>query len=416
MTGVVLVGAGFVSVGAGSAVAMAAAARALDPAHFATFVTWWTFANLLGLLFAVVEGYLPRLLLTTRSEGNDETPVLATYTYGVIGGTSTLAVVVLASASWLVPTLLGGSVTLLALAVAYVGTLAMQSLQRAVSASRESFSGFTVQLGLDGLLRGAGAVLLAAGGATSAATFAALLCGAAAAGVVAATATSGRWLVLRRPLAATPLRPLAILSLASMSPLLTNNAGVPWLSGVGDVRPEAVGSVAGALTLSRLPTLLVGAAYAPLLAPLARAVVARRRADFEALHQRARCGVVLGALVFVAAFTFLGPWLLPVFLGSSYQLAAWKLAAMAGGSGFMFICVVEQAAVIALSAFSWVAAGWGLALISFVLVLSGPGDPVSRVAVAVLLSPVIAAVVMSRGRAVTARKTFATEPGPTGEG
>lgn len=113
------------------------------------------------------------------------------------------------------------------------------------------------------------------------------------------------------------------------------------------------------------------------------------------------------ALTFTLAFAIAGPRLLQLFLGPSFGLPHLQMAAMAAGSGLMFVSVVEQAALVALSAFRRVALGWFVGLLGFVGCLFLPIDPVLGVALAVLVAPLAAVLVMGDSRRRLERDVFA---------
>lgn len=405
-TNALLVASGLTAVGAGSAVALAVGARALETADFAVFATWWTMANLVGLAFVAIEVYLPRPLLTLRAAGSDERPLIRTFTRTTVFGATAIGTLLVALSGWIVPTLLDGRVGLLPLMLAYLLGAGLQSVQRAVAIGRGHFRLVAIQLGSDGAVRAAGSLALAASGDASATGFAVVLCTAVAVGVLAGAAADRHWWGWSGPRAPLPLRPVAMLSAASVGPLLVNNASVPWLTALQDVPPVTVGAVAGALTLSRIPTLLVGAAYGPVVAPLAVAADAGLLSDFRNVHRRAV--ITAGALagLFVAAFALAGPSLLQLYLGPGFRLSRLELGAMAAGSGLMFVSVVEQAALVALAAWDRSALAWTAAVAAFISALAVPGDPVERVALAVFAAPLVAVILMARSRRRAVRLHF----------
>lgn len=402
-----LVGVGLGVVGVASFASLALAARSLDEGEFAHFATWLTTANLMGLAFAVVESYLPRLMVAAQGRsGAPDRDIVATFARGIAVSVAAIGCVVLGGARLVADHLFNGNPVLVALLVAYLVPMAAQSHQRAVAIGRDRFVVFPAQMGVDGLGRMLGASLATAMGARSATTFAALMCLGAALGVVSGWVAHPTWFAWRRPLSRTPLTPLFLLLAGSVSPLVINNAGVIWISARG-APAVVVGAVAGALTLSRLPTLMVGSAYGPILTPLARAVEARRLPDFRRAHRRALGLALLLAVGFVVVFVAAGPELLSLYLGGRYRLGRGELAAMAAGSGLMFACVVEQAALVAMAAWHRVALGWFLALVAFGAALTAPLDPPAAVALAVLLGPLLAVTAMGASRAMLERPVFA---------
>ena len=414
---VAAVAVGLLAVGGGSVLAVAVASRSLDATAFATFAIWMTLANLLGLVFSVVELYLPRLLIGLPGAGA-QAPLVRTTTRAVSCSVAVLWVLLLVTSWWTVDRLLAGSPQLLALAALYALALAFQSLQRGVAVGRGRFAVFTVQMGADGAMRAAASVLLAVSGHASPEAFALVQCAAAGAGVVAGTVLERNWSGWRGPCGSVAGGPVLLLLVAVTGPLVVNNAGVPWLAAAG-APSLAVGAVAGALTLSRVPTLLVGAAYGPVLAPLARAAEQGDWAAYRRVHRRALAGAVVFAVVFAAAYAAVGSALLELYLGPGYVLPARDLVAFAGGSGLMFVSVVEQAALGALSAWSWTAAAWAAGLTCFVgLLLLGGGPPVRLLSFAVLLAPAVAVLVMGAGVRRAERRGLSSGAivGSTGEG
>lgn len=406
MANALLVGTGLATVGLASFVALALAARSLSAQAFAHFATWWTSATLLGLAFAVIEMYLPRLLVAAQAGLAEDRALVASFTRGLLAAVAAVAAVVVATVTWSVHRLFGGSWALVGLLIAYLAVMALQSMQRAVAVGRDRFTVFPAQMGGDGLVRMLGTTVAWAVGASNPATFAAALCCGAAFGLIAGTPANPAWLGWARPLARVPLTPLGLLMAASLGPLVVNNAGVPWMSAQG-APALAVGAVAGALTLSRVPTLMVGSAYGPVLTPLARAVDERAPQTFQRAHVRAVSAAVVLASAFVLAFVLLGPELLALYLGDRYVLDRVQLAAMAAGSGLMFVCVVEQAALVAMSAWHPVALGWAAGLTGFAVVLSLPVDETWAVSLGVLVAPLVALLVMAVGGVLVQRKVFA---------
>lgn len=393
----ILVAAGLVLVGAGSFASLGLAARGLSVEAFASFATWWTVANLLGLSFAVIEMYLPRVLIGAEASGRNS--VVTTFSRGtllVAAGASLLTI----SAGIVFGAQQGKeSFRLAALAAVYLVLLAIQSLQRAVAVAGLRFGVFTIQMGVDGIVRGGLCAVALQAGAELASTFALMVCVGAGAGVISGGLANRDAFRLRGNAAPVELLPLALLFAASVGPLVVNNAGIPWLQ-TTEVTPRVVGAVAGALTLSRIPTLLVGAAYGPVLAPLSAAVVQSDRARFQALFRFAYLAAAGFAVVFSLLAALFGPAALSAYLGPDYTLDRLYVVLLAAGSGLMFVCVIEQAALVALTAWHRVAAGWVLGVLAFAAALVWPWglEPTEQVSSAVLLGPLTAALAMGIGR------------------
>ena len=140
-------------------------------------------------------------------------------------------------------------------------------------------------------------------------------------------------------------------------------------------RATEIGAVAGALTLSRLPTLMVGSVYGPVLAPFGPLRGGGQSQRVQAVPPRAGRGrarprgpvhrdVLADRAKAVAVLSRPG---LPPFSGD--------MAVIAAGSGLMFVSVVEQAALVALSAWHRVTAGWLAGLAALAAASSSPSSP-----------------------------------------
>ena len=126
-----------------------------------------------------------------------------------------------------------------------------------------------------------------------------------------------------------------------------------------------VGGFGAALTISRIPTQFVSAAFAPIMVSLAALV----ESGDEAGHRRAlaralRIASILG-VAFVALYWLLGPWVLSVYVGSAYAVPRWVLACLAAASSGLFIAAVEQASLAALERWRRIAISWLLGAAHF---------------------------------------------------
>jgi O-antigen/teichoic acid export membrane protein len=163
--------------------------------------------------------------------------------------------------------------------------------------------------------------------------------------------------------------------------MLINNASVPWLSGRG-AEAALVGAFSGALTLSRIPIQLGGAAFGPLLRRFAHAIeiedASRERADFRG----AVTGAVGVALAFALGFSLLAPPFISLYLGSAYDVPRWVCALLAVSSGAMLVAVVAQVRAAAQERWRAISYSWLLAAGAFVCTLVVPGDLLLRCSLA----------------------------------
>lgn len=379
----VVVALGLTVTGAATVLMMAMVARAMSPEDYAAFAVWWTVATLLGTSFGVFEAYLARLLITALSARRPVSRVV-----GLMLGRAALVVSVLAVPLWLLSPVLAERLFADYLSAAlilpvFTALAAMQALQRGVATGRHDFRAIATQLSTDGVVRAGLVGLLIVLGADTITTLALACIAAAAASLLVGGRLVDGWLArprLRGREAA--VRPLVLLLVGSIGPLLANNGSVPWLASTNSVDAYTLGSFAGAVTLSRIPTQFVSAVFSPLMAHMASAVESGDDVTFRRLRRGAETTATVLGVIYVGGFALFGPWLLTVYLGPRYSLGVGVLALLAAASSGMFIAVVQQAGLSALDHWSRIAWAWGVATVVFGGVLLVPVDTLLRAAAA----------------------------------
>ncbi len=398
-TGTLVVAAGLTVTGLGTVAMMALTARSLAAPEYAAFAVWWTVATLVGTSFGVFEAYLARLLVGDLAAGRDArvvTGLLAGRTAVVVGG---IGAAELALAPWLADRLFAGHLGAALLLPVFTALAAAQALQRGAATGRRNFAAIAVQLATDGVLRIGLAGALVATGTDTVTSLAVACCVSVAASLVVGGTMCPSWLApMRLRGAEAAIGPLLFLLVGSVGPLLANNGSVPWLAGAGDVDAYTLGAFAGAITLSRIPTQFVSAAFSPLLAHLSQSVEDGDEHTFRHLRRSADLTAVVLGLVFVAVFALAGPWLLTTYLGPRYELGVFNLAVLAAASSAMFVAVVQQASLAALDRWSRIAIAWGAGTAAFLVVLLLPGTALLRATGAPLVAVVAALVLMSTVR------------------
>jgi O-antigen/teichoic acid export membrane protein len=386
---------------------MALTARSLPAPQYAAFAVWWTVATLLGTSFGVFEAYLARLVVAEISAGRNSATVTGLITGRAILVVGAFAVLLLALAPLLADRLFGGNLGAALLLPVFTALAAAQAIQRGSATGRRRFRAIAGQLASDGSVRLLITGLLVATGTETVTTVALGCCVSTATSLGVGGALCHPWIArprLRGTEAA--VRPLLYLLVGSIGPLLANNGSVPWLAGTDAVNAYTLGAFAGAITLSRIPTQFVSAAFSPLLAHLSQAVEDGDEGIFRHLRRSADVTAAMLGALFVAAFAALGPWFLTVYLGPRYHLPVLNLALLAAASSLMFVAVVQQAGLAALDRWSRIAIAWGLGTVAFLLVLALPGDALMRATLAPLASVAVALIVLS-----TVRPTIATGRG-----
>jgi O-antigen/teichoic acid export membrane protein len=398
-SGALTVGVGLTATGIGTIVMMAVSARSLSPDAYAAFAVWWTMATLLGTSFGVFEAYLARLVVTEVAGGRHTGEVTGLIAGRAVAVTGVLVAVLLALAPWFDSRLFGGSLSAALILPLFVGLSATQAVQRGAATGHSRFRAIAGQLATDGIVRAVLTTILVVAGLDSITTLALAACISAAAGLVVGGLMCPQWLARPRLRGArVSSKPLLLLLVGSVGPLLVNNGSVPWLAGSQAVGAYTLGAFAGAITISRLPTQFVSAAFGPLLAQLSHCVEAGDKKTFDRLRKTADLAAGVLGLLFVAAFAVAGPWVLSAYLGPAYQLSVLNLSILAAASGLMFVTVVQQAALAALDRWSTIAVAWLVGTLAFGIALLMPVSPLLRAAGAPLVAVLTALLVMTASR------------------
>lgn len=350
--------------------------RLSNPAADA-FNQWWLITTLLVTPFGVFEAYLARLVVVERAAGRDPSAVVATLlsrTWIVAGG---LGFATLCLGAWLRSAEFGGHTWLVLLLPVWVFVLATQAVQRGVATGEGRFAAIAVQLAIDGLLRIGLTAGLSLGAHAGVDLLAGATCVSAASGIVAASRFCPGWYVapaLRG--AGVSWRPILLLLLASAAPVLAGSGPGPWLNAVYHHHHQDTAIVfAAAVTLSRVPTQFVSAAFGPLLSHLTHAAETGDQETFRRLRRVADLGATCVGAAFVVGFAVLGGRLLAGYTRQSHAgalLHTSTLAVLAMASALMLLAVVQQATLAALDRWNTIAAAWGVALVALVALLVVP--------------------------------------------
>lgn len=399
--------------GAGTLLMIAAASRLMSGGAFAAFITWWVTATLVGVTFGVFEVYLARSLVGVSGAEPQGRAIRGQLAGQALLGVLLISIPVWVASPWLSREVFDGALGATVALPLFALIAALQALQRGAAVGVRRFDVVGVQLSVDGIMR----PLLVVGAAL---LFPDSVLAAAVGTLLSGTMSIlGGWIRMRaawgfpRPFArVVPTVPVAWLLVGSIGPVLIGNLVVPWFAAI-ETDPLLVGGFGAALTISRIPTQFVSAAFAPIMVTLSALVesgddVGHRRALARAL----RIAVVLGA-AFVVAYWLLGPWLLSVYVGSAYAVPRWVLACLAAASSGLFIAAVEQASLAALERWRRIALSWLLGAATFGLVLLLPIDPLLRASLAPLLGVVAALtfMVLAPGRHSAERVTsLRTDP------
>lgn len=339
------------------------------------FNLWWVITTLLITPFGVFEAYLARLIVAERAAGRDPRPIISTLlgrTWMVALGISVGA---LCLGPWLTRAEFGGDVGLTWLLPLWVMITASQAAQRGVATGLTRFPAIAVQLSVDGLLRVGIVAAIAFSGHATADRLALGTCLAAAGGLAAGGLMCRSWLVLPTLRAVgVSWGPVLLLLVGSVCPVLAGYAPAPWLKAAGHANHNTIIAFTAAITLSRIPTQFVSAAFGPLLSHLTHAAETGDLATYHRLRRLADLAAVGLGGAFVVAFATLGAWFLPRFTDTpkGYELSVGILAVLALASALMFVAIVQQAGLAAMARWGSIALAWGAGLVALVVVLVLP--------------------------------------------
>jgi O-antigen/teichoic acid export membrane protein len=392
--GPLLVASGSVVLGLCSYVFLSLAARTVGPVDFGELSTLW------AIVFGFVAGlWLPfeqELTRIVASAGEPSPSVSDLRRVAILqGSTLVLAeVVVVIVVTVTSGALFGGSAVLgLALAASMV-SVSVAGFQRGMLLGSRRFGWAAVQQGSDGAVRAIGAVVCANTGA-SVGVFALVLALAPLGGVLAALPGTP---VLDHVRAVTRtwgdlVRDLAALLAGSYLAIVVLNIG-PLVVRVG-AGPAETGRFMAVFVVARLPLFFAGPVVAGLLPSFVDAYAGGTGRSFVRTVRAVVAVVALGAVVGCLALGLLGPWLARVFFGSAYAGDLTVSVLLAVSSALFVVAMVMQGALVAAQDQRAVARAWLTTTAAFGLGLLLPLDIDQRVAVAYVISGVVAVAAMS---------------------
>jgi O-antigen/teichoic acid export membrane protein len=400
------VGGGLMVAAATAYVFLIVANAALDNQQYSAFSAFWAFIFVAGPgLFLPLEQEVGRALAHRHAQGIGGGPLVSRA--GRLGALLTviMVVVVVATAPLYVDSQFHGDWLLVAsLAVGLVG-FAVMHLTRGVLSGNGRFAPYGLMLGIDGVAKLVGALVLLAAGVENAGAYG--MCMALSPFIATAFA-------LRRQhglLSHGPPAPYSELSTTLgwllAGSLLMQALGYSALVGMNVLKtPEDAALVAGltsAFFIARIPPLLFQAVQGTLLPKLAGLAGAGRHDDFRTgLKQLLVIVVGIAVLGTVLAYTIgvpIGQKLFPPF-----DVSARDLGLLAAGSGMFIIALTVAQALIALHGHRMAAIAWGLGVVAFIAVAASIPELDLRVEMGFLVGAAVSTVVMGWALVVRMRQ------------
>jgi O-antigen/teichoic acid export membrane protein len=344
--------------GASAYVFLAGAGRALGPEAFAPVSVAWTLVATVAVgLLAPLEQETGRLTAGRVANGEGAGAVARVSGLLALLVVGPLVVVGVLAREPLADLLLRGSVDLLFACLAAVLVLAAAHVARGVLAGYGRFGRYGVQLGVEGAVRGIGAMLLLLLGTTAASPYVWLLAVAPALGVLLT-------LPPRADLRPGPPQPVG--EVAQHLGLLLGTAAVSGaMINSGPVLVELLGGGSGpdaavffaVLVVARVPLFLFAAVQAVVIPSLATARVAGAAAYRRVLLRL--YGVVgLLALAGVLVFGLAGPELVRLSFGPGYDAGRDVALLLSLGAGAFMLATFSGQALVAAARHRDALVGW----------------------------------------------------------
>ena len=326
-----------------------------------------TFALAPGF-FLPLEQELARTLSFRRAIGQGGRPVMERVRTLGIGLTALVILVALALSPFIVSGYFDGDwVLMIALIMAFAAYLPAH-LSRGIASGNGRFNAYAIVMGSDGAVRIALCALLAVVGVKTVGLFGFAVALSPIPGVL--------WVKARGSLRTEPGPPssfaevtpnLGWLLLGSVFAAALVNAGplAATLLATDDEKHLVTQFTYGVL-LARIPLFLFQAVQAALLPRLSRLAARNEIAEFRSGFARLMKLVLLVGVVGTAGAFLLGPFVIERFYDATLSRQTMAMLAL-GSAGYMVALAIAQA-VIALRGHALVALGWGVGVVTFVLV------------------------------------------------
>jgi len=383
----------------GAYVFLVICARALGPQRYSALTVLWTlvFFAAPGFLFPL-EQEVSRAVSARRAVGAGGGPVIRRA--AVLGGGLAIALVAfsVAASKPILDHLFDRQVVLLLALIAALPAYAAVHLSRGALSGSGRFGAYGAILGLEGLLRVVGAVILIVVGSHAAGTFGLLV---ALGPAIAVTVVMSRQ---RGVLAPGPEAPWSELSgalgwllLGAVLAQAFVNASVPLVKVLAPDNQQAIaGQFQAGLIISRVPLFLFQAVQAALLPKLAGLAASGRLTDFRSgLRRLVLVVIAVGVAATIGAWV-LGPFALRTLFGAKFnQLGHADLGYLSlGGAAFMLSTALSQA-LIALKGYAKVALGWFVAIVVFGLAVWLVHGLLFRVEMGLVLGSLVSVAAMA---------------------
>ncbi|HLF39831.1 MAG TPA: hypothetical protein VI854_00010, partial [Acidimicrobiia bacterium] len=380
--GTLSVGAGLIVSGVAAYGFLVITARALGPERYAPLGVLWALMFVAGPgFFLPLEQEVGRALASRRARGLGGGPVIRRAT---LAGGAVATVLILGTAGAgpaILDHLFDNEILLLAGFMFGLAGYFAEHLVRGTLSGNGRFATYGLVIASEAVLRLVGCLVLAVVGVKTAGPYGVIL------GVAPFAATA---LALRRErnlVTPGPDAPWAELSTAlgyllagSVLAQLLVNSGVLAVQILAEGDQEALaGRFLNGLIIARVPLFMFQAVQAALLPKLASLAGAGLHDDFRAGLKRLLIVVVGIGAVATATASVIGPDVVRILFGKGFELSRVDLAYLAGASAAYMLALALAQALIALSAYPRVVAGWAAGIVTFVVVTATQSGLLPRV-------------------------------------
>ena len=392
------VGVGLFALGVSASLYLVLAGRAVGPAAFAGLAVQWTLIYTLGSgLFVPFEQEVGREVARRRATSDGARPVVVRAGLSASVVLAGISILVLATLPWLFEIVYFGSAAIVVGLLLALAGLAAQHIQRGTFSGSDAYGWYATQIGVEGVFRALGTIVLYAAGVHSVPPYALLVGAAPLSSVLVVALPFVRIALVRgsRVVWRDLSRNIAWLLAAALAAQGLANLGTVAVRVLGRSLPESTaGHFMSGLTVSRLPLFVFAVIQVALLPRLARTLADGRHRDFRSqLLFAVSCTVGLALAGVVGSFVA-GPRILSVLFGEDFELPRGELTLMAAATGLYMLALVLQPAVVALGGHRAVAVAWLAGLAAFGLVLTLPVELFDRVVLALLVGGATTAAVL----------------------
>ncbi len=378
--GTIPVGVGLLVAGLASFAFLRVGKNALggDEAFSPVLSLWFATFALAPGFFLPLEQELGRAISARRALGQGARPVVRKVVLLGVALAAIVVTVILAAGPWITKSYFGGDwVMLVALVIAFA-SYAPVHLARGIASGSGRFRAYAVVMGADGAVRVLLCIVLAIVGMKTVGPYGMAVAVAPLAGFFYVYARGQLRTEDGPPASWHEVTPnLGWLLLGSVFAAGLVNAGPVAANLMADGNEkELVTQFGYAVLLSRIPLFLFQAVQAALLPRLARLAARNEFDEFRSGFKKLMVIVLAVGLAGVAGSFLVGPFAIEKMY--AVDISSRTLAMLAlGSAAYMFALALAQA-VIALNGHALVGVGWGLGMVTFVLVTWQSSDDLFR--------------------------------------